>query len=92
MGKLRVLGPRRKCSITGLVKDNSESKFGIGRKKKRQMRAIMHHFLFNLGKDEKYKSEASIGGWLNYLKAVDNRSFEQMNKYWKRLINKCKSS
>jgi retron-type reverse transcriptase len=92
MDKLRVLGPRRNCSITGLVKDNSESKFGIGRKKKRQMRAIIHHFLFDLSKDDKYKSEGSIVGWLNYLKGIDSKSFEQMNKYWNRLRNKCAST
>ena len=85
MDKLRVLGPRKRCSITGLVKNNSESKFGIGKKKKRQMRAVMHHFVFNLDKDDKYTSEASIMGWLNYLKSVDKESFDQMNDYWKRL-------
>jgi RNA-directed DNA polymerase len=91
MGKLRVLGPRRRCSITGLVKDNSMSKFGIGRKKKRQMRAVMHHFMFNLNKDRKYGTETSIVGWLNYLKAVDKRSYEQMENYWNRLKDKSRS-
>lgn len=91
MDKLRVLGPRKRCSITGLVKDSSESKFGIGRKKKRQMRAVIHHFLFNLSKDKKYLSEESILGWLNYLHTVDKRSHEQMNNYWNRLISKSKS-
>ena len=85
MDKLRVLGPRKRCSITGLIKNNSESKFGIGKKKKKQMRAVMHHFLFNLSKDNKYTNEASIMGWLNYLKSVDKESFNQMNDYWSRL-------
>jgi RNA-directed DNA polymerase len=88
MQKLRVLGPRRRCSITGLVKNSSEPGFGIGRKKKRLMRAIMHHSVFNLPKDAKYKNERSIDGWLSYLRGVDNNSYEQMNTYWNRL-KKC---
>lgn len=90
MDKLRVLGPRRRCSITGLVKNNSDSKFGVGRKKKKRMRAIMHSFLFNLKKDDKYNSKESIIGWLNYLKNVDIESFNQMDRYWNQLIKKSK--
>jgi len=88
MNKLRVLGPKKRCSITGLIKNNAEPKFGIGRKKKRIMRAVMHHFLFSLRKDSKYNSEESILGWINYLKDVDKVSFEQVNSYWNRLKNK----
>ena len=88
MDKLRVLGPRKRCSITGLIKNNAEPKFGIGKKKKRLIRAVMHHFLFDLTKDNKYTSEESILGWLNYLKSVDKESFGQMNNYWARLRNK----
>ncbi|MCD6180267.1 MAG: retron St85 family RNA-directed DNA polymerase [Bacteroidales bacterium] len=91
MDKLRVLGPRKRCSITGLVKNNSEPEFGIGKKKKKQMRAVIHHFLFNLSKDDKYTNKASIIGWLNYLKSVDKESFEQMNNYWNQLIKKSNS-
>lgn len=91
MDKLRVLGPRKRCSITGLIKNNAEPKFGIGKKKKRQMRAVIHHFLFNLSKDNKYTNEASIMGWLNYLKSVDEGSFKQMNNYWNRLKQKSTS-
>jgi len=88
MDKLRVLGPRKRCSITGLIKNNTEPKFGIGKKKKRLMRAVMHHFLFDLSKDDKYASEESILGWINYLKSVDKASFEQVNSYWERLKKK----
>jgi len=91
MDKLRVLGPRKRCSITGLIKNNAEPKFGIGKKKKRQMRAVIHHFLFDLSKDNKYTNEASIMGWLNYLKSVDKGSFKQMNNYWNRLKQKSTS-
>lgn len=91
MSKLRILGPRRRCSITGLIKNNSEAKFGIGKKKKRRMRAVMHHCLFGLSNDAKYTSEASIIGWLNYLKSVDRESYEQMNSYWNRLRQRATS-
>ena len=88
MSKLRILGPKKRCSITGLIKNNSEPKFGIGRKKKREMRAIMHHFLFGSSKDSKYNSKESISGWLSYLKSIDKVSFEQINRYWERLKKK----
>ena len=88
MGKLRVLGPRRRCSITGLVKDSSEARFGIGKRKKRQIRAIMHHLVFKSDNDNRYKDEESIYGWLEYLHSVDRQSFDQMNVYLDRLINK----
>ena len=88
MSKLRVLGPKKRCSITGLIKNNAEPKFGIGKKKKRLMRAVMHHFLFDLSKDNKYNSEESILGWINYLKSVDEVSFNQVDSYWKRLKKK----
>lgn len=88
MDKLRVLGPRRRCSITGLVKNSSEAKFGIGKKKKREIRAIMHHLVFRTDNDTKYKDEESIHGWLEYLNSVDGESFDQMNLYLSKLINK----
>lgn len=91
MSKMRVLGPRRRCSITGLVKNNSEARFGIGKKKKREMRAAMHHYVFGLPRDAKYASESSLTGWLQYLRSVDEASFQQMTDYWDRLIEKSKS-
>ena len=91
MRKLRILGPRRRCSITGLVKNSSEPKYGIGTAKKREMRAVMHHHLFGLGIDTKYTTETSLIGWLNYLKDVDEDSFHQMSDYWNRLKERSKS-
>lgn len=91
MDKLRILGPKKGCYITGLTKNNSESKFGIGRKKKRKMRAIIHRLLFNSTTDGKYKNEESIIGWLNFLKSVDKESFQSMEAYWIRLKEKAAS-
>lgn len=91
MSKLRVLGPGKRCSITGFVKHDMEGQFGIGQKKKRQMRTVMHHYIFGLNKDAKYASEASLNGWLNYLKDVDKESHKQMSSYWNRLKEKAKA-
>ncbi len=92
LDKLRVLGPRRRCYITGLVKNSQEAKFGIGKWKKSRMRAVMHHHVFNLKTDVKYTSETSILGWLNYVEHIDRDSYAQMNRYWNRLREKSKPS
>jgi len=86
--KTRFLGPRIQCRITGLVKNSSEPCFGIGRKKKVKMRAIMHNLLTRKKKDTDYPSEQSIEGCLNFLKGVDERSYAQMCKYWSNLKEK----
>jgi len=85
--KFRVLGPKIKCSITGLIKNSSKPEFGIGRKKKHYMRNIMNRHVKNLPNDSEYKSTASIEGWLKYLKSVDINSYGQMKKYWDKLNN-----
>jgi hypothetical protein len=82
LNKFRVLGPRKSCIITGLIKNNSDSKFGIGRNKKRNMRSIMHHIVLKRPIQGKYRDEKSVIGWINYLKSVDTESFNQMNTYW----------
>lgn len=85
--KLRVLGPRTRVAITGLIKNSSEAKFSIGRRKKRHMRAVIHHYFLNKDKDAKYSTEPSIIGWLSYLQGVDLESFEKMNQYFLKIKN-----
>ena len=80
--KTRILGPRTRCAITGLVKNSSEPAFGIGRKKKAAMRAIMHNFLARHVVNRAYPSKASIEGWIHFLKVVDPTSHQQMLRYW----------
>lgn len=92
MSKLRVLGPRQSCIITGLVKNSSEARFGIGKKKKREMRAVIHRYVSSSSTDDKYSSEDSIYGWIEYLKNVDRQSYHQMNSYLNRVIQKSVSS
>jgi len=81
--KTRMLGPRTKCVITGLVKNSSDPRFGIGRKKKIAMRAAMHNFLAHGRVHPDYPNEASIEGWVQFLKKVDPDSYVQMARYWR---------
>lgn len=80
--KLRVMGPRIHCRVTGLVKNSSEPRFGIGRKKKRQVRAAMHRIATGRIADFKYSTTTAIEGWLAYLHSVDQPSYQQMATYW----------
>jgi RNA-directed DNA polymerase len=83
--KTRFMGPRRSCKITGLVKNNNEPIFSIGKKKRRILRAIMHAYLIKKKPDPKYSSEASIMGWLSFLKKIDPINYDKLSIYWKKL-------
>jgi retron-type reverse transcriptase len=83
--KLRILGPKSRCIVTGMIKNSSESRFGIGRDKKKKMRAIMHNMIKKNKVISKYLSIKSIEGWLNFVKSVDENSYEQMKSYWNKL-------
>lgn len=86
--KLRVMGPGNRCAITGLVKNDTEARFGIGIKKKRIMRAVIHNYVFKSQTDVKYNTDDSIYGWIEYLRVVDQSSYDQMNLYINRIIEK----
>jgi RNA-directed DNA polymerase len=80
--KTRILGPRTRCAITGLVKNSSDPAFGVGKRKKTAMRAVIHNFLARGRAHPDYPSEASIEGWVQFLKNVDTASYTQMLRYW----------
>jgi len=80
--KTRLLGPRTRCVITGLVKSSSDPIFGIGRRKKVSMRSVMHNFLARGIAHPDYSNEASIEGWIQFAKNVDPAAHEQMLRYW----------
>lgn len=80
--KLRVLGPRINCRITGLVKNASEARFGVGKAKKILMRAAMHNLLIKEKPFQEYPTESSIEGWLSFVRSVDELAYNQMEKYW----------
>jgi len=83
--KLRILGPRRRVAITGLIKDNSEAKFSIGRNNKRHMRAVVHHHFLKKDIDRVYSTEESILGWMAFLRHVDSDNYERLNDYFLKL-------
>lgn len=82
--KTRFLGP-------GLVKNSSEPKFSIGKKKKNHMRSVFFNFLVNNRKiDDKYESIFSAYGWLAFSKNVDEKSFNYLSRYIKNIKSKQK--
>lgn len=84
--KLKCAGPRRRCIVTGLIKNSKDPKFAVGKYKKRIIRAAMFNMMNNkVGCHEKYNNEASINGWLSFLKGVDAESYAQMKSYWDKL-------
>lgn len=86
--KTRFLGPRQRCQILGLVKNNSAAGFGLGRHKKRQLRAA----IFNVVVNEQFSKEIptihSINGWISYAKSVDPECGEQLHAYTLSLLDK----
>jgi hypothetical protein len=86
--KTRILGPRTRCVITGLVKNSSIPRFGVGRKKKTAMRAVIHNFFAHGRVHPNYPNEASIKGWVQFLKNVDAASYDQMVRYCNAQRNK----
>lgn len=72
-GKFRRLGPRTSRKITGLVYNGG--RFGIGRKQKRRLRALIYHARLNNEKNDK------ILGHLAYVKSVDRVRYGQLKTF-----------
>ena len=84
--KTRLLGPRCRCRVTGLVKSSSSPSFGIGRKKKREIRAAMYNLMVKGRSAPEYPSEESLVGWLSFIRSVDRISWKQMDTYYRELL------
>lgn len=80
--KTRFLGPRTRCTITGLVKDSSVPTFGVGKRKKTMMRAVMYNLRAQGRPHPDYPTESSIEGWIEFVKNVDEPGHAQMLRYW----------
>ena len=76
--KTRLMGLRRKKSVTGLVV--CSNKAGVGREVYREMRVKIHH-LFT-GKADNY---SHINGWLAFIYGVDKGIFKKLSTYIKQL-------
>lgn len=83
--KTRFLGPRKQCRLLGLVKNSSESKFSIGKKKKRIMRAAFFNAIYLGTFGDDYPSIESLNGWLSFVNSVDPETYEAFNRYRKAL-------
>lgn len=80
--KQRFMGPFTRCAITGLIKNSSEPSFGVGKTRKRQMRAVMYTIATGGVPFGRYPNESSIAGWLSFVKSVDPAGHRQMEQYW----------
>lgn len=86
--KTRYMGPKVKCRILGIIKNNSEPRYGIGREKRRRMRAIIYNAIINDKYDSDYPTVKSISGWLHYAHSVDLSTSEKLNSYAKKLLKR----
>lgn len=78
--KTRRMGPRQQRRVTGLVL--SEGRVGIGRKRRRTLRAKIHKVLCQKAATAaSTKLEAHMRGWLAHLNAVDKRSLAQLRNF-----------
>lgn len=87
--KTRVLGPRRRRRITGIVV--SDDGLGVGKHRKKALRAAIHRFLWS-GKQDTSDMTSSlrhyIQGWLAHLHSVDCAGYGQLRGYAERLCAK----
>ncbi len=80
--KTHFMGPKIRCSITGLVKNSSEPIFGIGKTKKNKMRAVIFNSIVNNKfLITKYQTLDSIKGWLIYCRNIDENSYQYFRRY-----------
>ncbi len=79
--KIRLLGLRRKKSVTGLVV--SLNKVGVGREVYRELRVKIHH-LFT-GKADNYDH---VNGWLSFICGVDDATYKNLSTYITELSKK----
>lgn len=82
--RLLRIGSQRK--IVGLVYSDNQN-IGIGRKKKRELRAKIYDYETNPLTKIPLNH---LLGWMSFIKDVDPNGYEQLNKYWINLKEKLK--
>lgn len=83
--KTRFMGPCVQRKITGLI-INDDNKFGIGKKKKKIIRAKIHKLITSKNsKLKKGKLKSHINGWLSFLNDVDRASYRKLKSYYEEL-------
>lgn len=83
--KTRLLGLRKKKTVTGLVV--SSNKAGVGREVYREIRVKIHH-LFT-GKADNY---SHINGWLSFIYGIDAGIYKKLSAYIEKLSKKYPAS
>lgn len=86
--KTRYLGPRRHCAVLGLTKNNSADGFGIGRKRRRKIRAAAHQIIAKGQAASDYKDLTALIGMMNFIRSVDSSSYTQLKGYINSLVQK----
>ncbi|MDT9025682.1 retron St85 family RNA-directed DNA polymerase [Rossellomorea yichunensis] len=80
--KVRLLRPGMRREITGLVYSEKEE-IGIGRVKKRELRAKIHRMCLLQENTKEYGLLLKhIEGWFSYLLSVDKVAHDQLRKYF----------
>lgn len=83
--KTRILQPGMQRKITGLIY-NDQNDIRIGTKKKKIIRAKIHHYVSShLNPEEKELLYAHLMGWMAFLYSVDRKTYAQLEKYWNKL-------
>ncbi len=85
--KTRFLGPLKQRKVTGIV--ISDDSMGIGRKKKREIRAAIHKLINEYTQEgnggysdvEREKLKLHIKGWLAYIHHIDSVGHRQLVSY-----------
>lgn len=86
--KTRMLGPRRRCQINGIVKNNSTPSFGIGKRRKRRMRAIIFNRVIRGRLSPEYPTMQSIRGWISYARSVDPAGADQIEAFLDQMLQR----
>lgn len=79
--KTKICGTKRQKKVTGLVL--SGSNVGIGQKKYRELRSVLHHLF--VGRNNEY---SSINGWLAFTYSVDKKAYKQLSIVIEKLSKK----
>jgi len=85
--KTRRMGPRQQCRVTGLVLSDGE--VGVGRKRKRKLRAAIHSVLLDRpNANDREHHQRHVRGWLAFLASVDKRGLVQLSSHAARLAQR----
>ncbi len=83
--KTRLLGLRKKKSVTGLIV--GAKKVGVGREVYRELRVKIHHLF--IGKEDNF---SHVNGWLAFIYGIDTGIYKKLSTYIKNLSKKYPTS